>query len=69
MESQSEDFERVQMSAEEIRNLVSSFLIDVLTPGWRQNQIIVLIAIALVAWCLHYLLGSAIERRVRAREG
>ncbi|MEM9577539.1 MAG: mechanosensitive ion channel domain-containing protein [Pseudomonadota bacterium] len=69
MENQSEDFERVLMSAEEMRHLVSGFLVDILTPGWRQNQIIVLTVIALVAWGLHYLLGGIIDRRVRAREG
>ena len=42
---------------------------SILTPGWRQNQILILLAIAVVAWLLHRLLGSAIDKRVRAREG
>lgn len=69
MEKRSEDFERILMSADEIWNLFSRFVEDILTPGWRQNQVIILIIIAAFAWCLHFLLGRSIDRRVRARAG
>ncbi|AEI92112.1 MULTISPECIES: mechanosensitive ion channel family protein [Roseobacter] len=69
MENQSQDFDRVLMSVDEIWHLITSFAVSILNPGWRQNQIIILLALVLVAWVLHRLLGREIDRRVRAREG
>ena len=48
---------------------VSSFLAGVITPGWRQNQVIIVIVIALVAWLLHRGTGDLLQRWVRSREG
>ena len=69
MENQSQDFDRVLMSFDEIWHLITSFAVSILNPGWRQNQIIILFALMVVAWVLHRLLGREIDRRVRAREG
>ncbi|MEP0961434.1 MAG: mechanosensitive ion channel domain-containing protein [Roseobacter sp.] len=69
MEKKAQDFERVLMSVDEISHLVLGFVEGILSPGWRQNQVIILLIIALMAWCLHSFLCRSIDRRVRAREG
>ena len=46
-----------------------SFLIGVLTPGWRQNQLIIVIILALIAWGLHRISDRRVQDYVRAREG
>lgn len=69
METVEQDFSRVLMSADEIWNLVFAFFEDIIAPGWRQNQVIILIGLALLAWLLRGPVVQAIERRVRAREG
>ncbi|MGJ8626308.1 MAG: mechanosensitive ion channel family protein [Sulfitobacter sp.] len=48
---------------------VTVFLQSVATPGWRQNQILILIGLALVAWLLHRVSGRVLENWVRSREG
>jgi small-conductance mechanosensitive channel len=48
---------------------VSGFLQGVMSPGWRQNQILILLGLALVAWGLHGMSGRRLEAAVRAREG
>lgn len=48
---------------------VTVFLQSVVTPGWRQNQILILIGLALIAWLLHRLSRTLLERWVRSREG
>ncbi len=46
-----------------------SFLTGVITPGWKQNQVLILIGLALVAWLLHNRSGIVLENYVRAHEG
>jgi small-conductance mechanosensitive channel len=48
---------------------VSVFLQSVVTPGWRQNQILILLGLALVAWLLHRVTGTLLQNWVRSREG
>ena len=48
---------------------VTVFLQSVATPGWRQNQILILIGLVLVAWLLHRVSGRVLENWVRSREG
>jgi small-conductance mechanosensitive channel len=69
VESVQEDLETVLMTADEVWRLVLAFLEDILTPGWRQNQIIIIIVLALLSWCLHKWLGNRLDDYVRAREG
>ncbi len=59
----------VLMSAEEIRHLIALFLSDLLEPGWRQNQVLILLALAGLSWLLHGVGGRMIDNRVRATEG
>jgi len=46
-----------------------SFISGVITPGWRQNQVLILIVLAIVAWLLHGSTGNLLQRWVRSREG
>ncbi|MGC3939992.1 mechanosensitive ion channel domain-containing protein [Roseobacter sp. EG26] len=57
------------MSVDEIWFLFISFIESVLTPGWRQNQVLIVIGLAVACYCLHIVSGRMIENRVRAREG
>ncbi|MEP2921727.1 mechanosensitive ion channel domain-containing protein [Sulfitobacter sp.] len=46
-----------------------SFLSGVIQPGWRQNQVIIIVVLAFVAWCLHHPSGAILQNWVRSREG
>ncbi|WP_299881662.1 mechanosensitive ion channel domain-containing protein [uncultured Sulfitobacter sp.] len=48
---------------------VMGFLSGVIAPGWRQNQLLIVLGLAFVAWCLHRYSDNAIQNYVRAREG
>ena len=48
---------------------VTVFIQSIITPGWRQNQIIILVGLALVAWLLHRVSGNVLQNWVRSREG
>jgi len=48
---------------------VSVFLQSVVTPGWRQNQILIVVGLALLAWLLHRVSGAVLQNWVRSREG
>ncbi|AXI48377.1 mechanosensitive ion channel protein [Sulfitobacter sp. SK012] len=48
---------------------VEAFLSGIITPGWKQNQIIILIILAVVAICLHKLSGRVLENWVRTHQG
>jgi len=45
------------------------FLSGVIQPGWRQNQVIIIVVLAFVAWCLHHPSGAMLQNWVRSREG
>ncbi|WP_299968915.1 mechanosensitive ion channel domain-containing protein [uncultured Roseobacter sp.] len=57
------------MSVDEIWFLFTSFLQSVMTPGWRQNQLLIVLGLAVLCYFLHILSGRLIDRHVRAREG
>nr|WP_262386341.1 mechanosensitive ion channel domain-containing protein [Roseobacter litoralis] len=57
------------MSVDEIWHLVSVFGADLIEPGWRQNQAIIILSLAALAYLLHGISGRLIEARVRAIEG
>ncbi len=42
---------------------------SVLNPGWRQNQILILLALVALAWILHRVTGTMLQNWVRSREG
>ncbi len=46
-----------------------AFLTGVMQPGWRQNQVIIVIVLAVVAWALHRSSGNLLQNWVRSREG
>ncbi|MDF3414779.1 mechanosensitive ion channel [Sulfitobacter sp. M57] len=48
---------------------VHAFLIGVLTPGWRQNQVLIVVGLALLAWLMNGRCVLLLERYVRSREG
>jgi small-conductance mechanosensitive channel len=50
-------------------DMAVSFFGSLLTPGWRQNQVIILIVVALLSWFMHARLGALIDGYVRSREG
>ncbi|MDB4187797.1 mechanosensitive ion channel [bacterium] len=45
-----------------------AFLTGVMQPGWRQNQVIIVIVLAVVAWALHRSSGNLLQNWVRSRE-
>jgi small-conductance mechanosensitive channel len=69
LERGTEQLTDVLMSADEIWNLIVSFGEDLLQPGWRQNQALILIGIALFSYLMRGVVGNFIDARVRAVEG
>lgn len=47
----------------------TSFVAGLITPGWRQNQVFILIGLVVLAWLLHSVSGTALQKWVRSREG
>ena len=46
-----------------------NFSEGLLTPGWRQNQILILVVLVALAWLMHRVLGNVLRRYVQSREG
>ncbi len=46
-------------------NIVQS----ILTPGWRQNQILIIVGLAVLAWLLHRVSGQVLQNWVRRQSG
>lgn len=46
-----------------------NFLSGIIIPGWRQNQILIVLGLALIAWLLHRSSGNLLDQWVRSREG
>lgn len=42
---------------------------SILSPGWRQYQVLILIALVVLAWGLHRITGRLLQNWVRSREG
>ncbi|NUH65294.1 mechanosensitive ion channel [Sulfitobacter sp. S0837] len=42
---------------------------SILSPGWRQNQILILLVLVALAWVLHRVTGNMLQNWVRSREG
>ena len=47
----------------------TAFFAGVIQPGWRQNQVIIVIVLAFLSWGLHRSSGNFLENWVRSREG
>ncbi|WP_281990649.1 mechanosensitive ion channel family protein [Sulfitobacter geojensis] len=46
-----------------------SFLMGVMAPGWRQNQVLIVVGLALLSWAMHGRCVQLLESYVRSREG
>lgn len=64
-----DQFADVLMSADEIGNLLISFAEGIIQPGFRQNQVIIIVVIAVISYLLHGIGGRFIDSRVRAHDG
>ncbi|MDW4498971.1 mechanosensitive ion channel [Sulfitobacter sp. D35] len=49
--------------------MIVSFAQSILTPGWRQNQILIVLGLVVICWVLHRVSGNMLENWVRARGG
>lgn len=47
----------------------SAFLQGIATPGWRQNQVLIIVVAAVLSWFLGKGSGALLDRWVRSREG
>ncbi len=57
--------EQVAVLLDEGRDLVQMFL----TPGWRQNQILIILGLMALAWLLRLLTAARVQQWTRARDG
>ena len=46
-----------------------TFITGVFQPGWRQNQVIIIVGLAVLAWVLHRKTGAMLQSWVRSRDG
>ncbi len=69
MQDPVDPFAEFLVSLQELWANVMGFFAGVIEPGWRQNQVIIVVVLALVAWALHRSSGNLLQRWVRTREG
>jgi len=66
---ESHPFSNFLISLQALFDGVLGFGESVLNPGWRQNQILILLALVALAWILHRVTGVMLQNWVRSREG
>lgn len=68
---QQENFEPQSLSeiGLSVWNDVSFAVESLITPGWRQNQFLIVLALLAAAWVMRYLTDPHIETWARSREG
>ncbi|MEP2682360.1 MAG: mechanosensitive ion channel domain-containing protein [Sulfitobacter sp.] len=66
---ESHPFSNFLLSLQALFDGVLGFGESVLSPGWRQNQILILLALVALAWILHRVTGTMLQNWVRSREG
>ena len=66
---ESHPFSNFLLSLQALFDGVLGFGESVLSPGWRQNQILILVALVALAWILHRVTGVMLQNWVRSREG
>ncbi|SDG79498.1 mechanosensitive ion channel family protein [Sulfitobacter delicatus] len=69
MDLQTQPFSDFFLSLMALFDGVVHFGQSVLSPGWRQNQILILLALVALAWVLHRITGTMLQNWVRSREG
>ncbi|MFG6583902.1 mechanosensitive ion channel family protein [Sulfitobacter sp. 1A12779] len=66
---ESHPFTNFLLSLQALFDGVLGFGESILNPGWRQNQILILLALVALAWVLHRVTGVMLQNWVRSREG
>ncbi|MFG6537196.1 mechanosensitive ion channel family protein [Sulfitobacter sp. CS16] len=66
---ESHPFSNFLLSLQALFDGVLGFGESILSPGWRQNQILILLALVALAWVLHRVTGVMLQNWVRSREG
>ena len=69
MDQQGDPFAEFLDAFRGIFDTTINFSEGLLTPGWRQNQILILMVLVAVAWLMHRILGNVLRRYVQSREG
>ena len=69
MEEDSDPFVNFLEAFRGVFDTTVNFSNGLLTPGWRQNQILILLALIAIAWLLHRVSGQLLHRYVRSRDG
>ena len=69
MNPEAEQFSHLLDNIQALFTGSATFAESILTPGWRQYQILMLIVLAVIAWILHRVSGTALENYVRSSEG
>ncbi|WP_050927939.1 mechanosensitive ion channel domain-containing protein [Aestuariivita boseongensis] len=63
------DTETLAQMAVAVWNDALLLLQSVVTPGWRQNQVLIILALIGIAWLMRFLTDGRIEAWARTREG
>lgn len=69
MDETTDPFAEFLVTLEALWASALGFLSGVITPGWRQNQVLILLGLVGVAWCLHRWSDVVVQNQVRKREG
>ncbi len=69
MTPETDPFAEFLASLQTLFSGAGNFLEGIATPGWRQNQIIIIVGIILLSWILHRASGVGLQNWVRSREG
>jgi len=69
MDPDNEQLSEFLVSLQALFNGAATYAQSVLAPGWRRNQVLIVIGLAVVAWFLHKGSTLLVDRWVRSREG
>ena len=69
MDETAEPFADFLVTLQGLWGTISGFLAGVITPGWRQNQVLIVLVLIVVAWGLHRWSDGIVQNYVRSREG
>ncbi|QUJ76391.1 mechanosensitive ion channel [Sulfitobacter albidus] len=69
MEDPVDPFAEFLVTLQALWTNATAFFSGVIEPGWRQNQVLIVLALAIVSWGLHRSSGNLLQRWVRSREG
>ena len=69
MDPETDPFSDFLTSFEGLFTGAYNFLLGLLTPGWRQNQLLIIVGLIAISWALHRVSGTGLQNFVRSREG